>query len=156
RITLKREDAPELFRILGNLCERVHVSMPQSVALEMTTNAWVRMKGYRRGAGRTTLGIGYDLLAGLSDAELEGVLAHEMMHAKLVQRGFTLGLRSGLSRAGRWARGLRGHAEAARRARKSAELTQAFLSCADWLARNCARLVAACSRQDEFAADLGA
>lgn len=156
RITLKREDAPGLFQILQNLCERVEVRMPQSVALEMTANAWVRMKGYRRGAGKTTLGIGYDLLAGLSDAEIEGVLAHEMMHAKLVQRGFNQWLRTGLSRAVRLARGLMGHAETARRARRSAELTNAFLRCADWLARNCARLVAACSRQDEFAADLGA
>src|SRR5690242_2242719 len=87
RITLKPEEAPGLFQILQNLSARVDVRMPQTVALEMTANAWVRMKGYRRGAGGTTLGIGYDLLAGLSDAEIQGVLAHEMMHAKLVQRG---------------------------------------------------------------------
>jgi Zn-dependent protease with chaperone function/tetratricopeptide (TPR) repeat protein len=156
RITLKREDAPGLFQLLQNLCARVDVRMPQTVALEMTANAWVRMKGYRRGAGKTTLGIGYDLLAGLSDAEIEGVLAHEMMHAKLVQRGFNKWLRSGLSRAVRLARGLMDQAEAARRTRRSAEVTRTFLSCADWIARDCARLVAACSRQDEFAADLGA
>ena len=156
RITLKPEDAPGLFQILQNLSARVDVRMPQTVALEMTANAWVRMKGYRRGAGRTTLGIGYDLLAGLSDAEIEGVLAHEMMHAKLVQRGFNQLLRTGLSRAVRLACGLMDRASAARRARQSAEVTRAFLGCADWLARNCARLVAACSRQDEFAADLGA
>ena len=88
RITLKREDAPGLFSILQNLCERVHVRLPQTVALEMSCNAWVRLKGYRRGAGRTTLGIGHDLLAGMSDAQVEAVLAHEMMHAKLLQRGF--------------------------------------------------------------------
>jgi Zn-dependent protease with chaperone function/tetratricopeptide (TPR) repeat protein len=156
RITLKREDAPDFFQILENLCDRADVRMPQTVALEMTASAWVRLKGYRRGAGRTTLGIGYDLLAGLSDAEIEGVLAHEMMHAKLVQRGFNQLLRSGLSRAVRLARGLMQQAEAARRARRSADVTKPFLRCADWLARNCARLVAACSRQDEFAADLGA
>ncbi len=56
----------------------------------MNAIAWVKLKGYRKGSGKTTLGIGYDLLAGLPEAEVEAVLAHEMVHARLVQRGFIL------------------------------------------------------------------
>jgi heat shock protein HtpX len=155
-ISLKPEEAPGLFALLQKLCERVDVRLPQGVALEMTCGAWVRLKGYRRGAGKTTLGIGYDLMAGLSDAEVEAVLAHEMMHAKLVQRGFSQLLRGGLNRAVQLARGLSAQVEVARRSRRSAEISKGFLRCADWFARSCAKLVATCSRQDEFAADLGA
>src|SRR5262249_41354248 len=60
------------------------------------------------------------------------------------------------SRAVQLANGLSVQVEAARRARREAEVSKTFLNCADWFGRNCARLVAACSRQDEFAADLGA
>ena len=156
RISLKPADAPELFELMESLCERVHVRVPQTVALEMTSNAWVNLKGYRRGAGRTTLGIGYDLLAGLSDAQIEAVLAHEMMHAKLVQRGFNQLLRGGLNRAIQLARRLSAQVEIARRSRKGADISKGFLNWADWFARKGSKLVAACSRQDEFAADLGA
>ena len=64
----------------------------------MGVNAWVRLKGYRRGAGTTILGVGYDLLAGMSQTEVEAVLAHEMAHARLVQRGFSRWLTGGVSR----------------------------------------------------------
>jgi Zn-dependent protease with chaperone function len=156
RISLKPDEAPRLFALLENLCQRVEVRLPRDVALEMSSGAWVRLKGYRAGASNTTLGIGYDLMAGLSDGEVEAVLAHEMMHAKLVQRGFNQLLRGGLSRAVQLANALSAQVEAARRARRAAEVSKTFLSCADWFGRNCARLVASCSRQDEFAADLGA
>jgi Zn-dependent protease with chaperone function len=156
RIALRQEDAPGLFAILERLCERAQVRVPQSVALEMSCGAWVRLKGFRRGAGGTILGIGYDLLAGLSEGEIEGVLAHEMMHAKLVQRGFKRWLHGGLNRAVQLVRGLSAQAEDARRARRSAGTTNMFLNWADWLARQGVRMVSGCSRQDEFAADLGA
>ncbi len=155
-ISLQPEDAPGLFSILGRLCQRVGVALPRAVSLEMNANAWVRLKGYRSGAGRTILGVGYDLLAGLAEAEVEAVLAHEMMHAKLVQRGLKWWLGGGLRRAAQLAYGLAIRAEAARRARRSTALTEGFLRRADWLARTCAQLVAAWTRQDEFAADRGA
>jgi Zn-dependent protease with chaperone function len=87
RVALQPPDAPGLFLTLQRLCTRAGVEMPNEVFLEMNMNAWVRLRGYRRGAGRTLLGVGYDLLAGLSEPEVEAVLAHEMMHAKRVQRG---------------------------------------------------------------------
>src|SRR3989475_4647364 len=64
----------------------------------MHSNAWAQLRGYRRGAGRTSLGIGFDLLAGLTVSELEAVLAHELAHARLVQRGFSRWLKKGLAR----------------------------------------------------------
>jgi tetratricopeptide (TPR) repeat protein len=156
RLSLGPADAPGLFQLLTKLCQRAEVALPGTVSLEMSVNAWVRLLGYRRGAGRTILGIGYDLLAGLSEAEIEAVLAHEMMHARLVQRGLNRWLRGGVGRAARLAGGLAALVEAGRRAKQPAEMAAAFLRPADWLGRKGARLVAACSRQDEFAADLGA
>lgn len=73
-------------------------SVPREIVLELGDNAWVRLKGFRRGAGKKTLGVGYDLLAGLSIPEIEAVLAHEMAHAKLVQRGFRNWLEGGQAR----------------------------------------------------------
>jgi Zn-dependent protease with chaperone function len=156
RVALQSDNAPRLFELLTQLCERARAPQPQEVLLEMSVNAWVRMGGFRRGAGKTTLGIGYDLLAGLSEAEFEAVLAHELTHARLVQRGLSKWLRSGLNRTARLAGGLAALQDVGRRVRQPSELTQALFKPADWLARTCARLVAACSRQDEFAADLGA
>jgi Zn-dependent protease with chaperone function/Tfp pilus assembly protein PilF len=156
RVALHPDDAPRLFRLLGDLCERANVAVPREVLLEMTVNAWVRMDGYRRGAGKTTLGIGYDLLAGLSEREMAAVLAHEVTHARLVQRGFSKWLKGGLARAVRLAAGLAALVDAGRRMRQPSDLARMLFKPADWLARTCARLVAACSRQDEFAADHGA
>ena len=156
RILLQPADAPGLYLILERLCERAKVPLPRSVALEMSANAWVRLRGYRRGAGKTALGIGFDLLAGLSKAEVEAVLAHEMTHARLVQRGLKIWVAGGLNRAVKLAQGLAAQVAAARGARQPAEMLETFLRPADWLARTCARSVAAYSRQDEFVADSGA
>jgi Zn-dependent protease with chaperone function len=153
---LQPDDAPRLFKLLRDLCERANVAVPKEVLLEMTVNAWVRMDGYRRGAGNTTRGIGYDLLAGLSEREMAAVLAHEVTHARLVQRGFSKWLKGSLARAVRLAAGLAALVEAGRRTRQPSDLARMLFKPADWLARTCARLVAACSRQDEFAADHGA
>ena len=156
RVPIQPEDAPKLFTLLHDLSQRARVAVPKEVLLEMSVNAWVRLDGYRRGAGRTTLGIGYDLMAGLSETELEAVLAHEMAHARLVQRGLNKWLRGGLNRAIRLAGGLAALVEAGRKVRKPSELAKTLLKPADWLARTCARLVATYSRQDEFTADRGA
>jgi Zn-dependent protease with chaperone function len=156
RILLKPGDAPALFSILTGLCQRLGIALPDDVSLEMTCNAWVRMKGFRRGEGKTILGIGYDLLAGLSTAEAEAVLAHEMVHAKLVQRGFRWWLTGGLSRAAKLTNALAVQVGAFRQAKRSSQLAGVFLAVADRLTRLGARLVAAYSRQDEFDADRGA
>src|SRR6266581_6248720 len=63
RIALTREDAPDLFAIARELSRRSAVAPAESIFIEMHSNAWVMMRGYRRGTGRTTLSIGFDLLA---------------------------------------------------------------------------------------------
>src|SRR6266566_3612338 len=83
RIALTREDAPDLFAIARALSRRSAVAPAESIFIEMHSNAWVMMRGYRRGTGRTTLGIGFDLLAGLTVTEVEAVLAHELAQARL-------------------------------------------------------------------------
>jgi Zn-dependent protease with chaperone function/tetratricopeptide (TPR) repeat protein len=156
RVVLQPEDAPRLFSMLAALCRRVQISLPGEVLLQMNINAWVRLRGYRRGMGTTVLGIGYDLLAGLSEVEVEAVLAHEITHAKLIQRGFKQWINTGLIRIGRVAGRLWVFLDHHRRARQPSELGGLLFAKADSLARRTARLVAAYSRQDEFAADRGA
>src|SRR3989441_11680133 len=87
RVALTPEDAPDLFAISRVLSQRSALVPPESISVEMHSNAWAQLRGYRRGAGRTSLGIGFDLLAGLTVSELEAVLAHELAHARLLPRG---------------------------------------------------------------------
>src|SRR5213078_4458969 len=156
RVALTPEDAPVLFAISGALSQRSALVPPESIAIEMHTNAWVELRGYRRGAGRTSLGIGFDLLAGLSVSEVEAVLAHELAHARLVQRGFSRWLKKGLARLSQVTTELSACATAYRQAKARSDLTEATMRMFDALTRRAARLVATYSRQDEFAADRGA
>src|SRR2546427_11377648 len=89
----------------------------------MHSNAWAQLRGYRRGAGRTSVGIGFDLLAGLTVSEVEGVLAHELAHARLVQRGFSRWLKKGLARLSQVTTELSARAAAYRQANARADLT---------------------------------
>jgi Zn-dependent protease with chaperone function len=156
QIALKQEDAPKLFAVLESLCRRLDIAPPQVVHLLLELNAHVRLKGYRRGKGTTILGIGYDLLAGMSTAEIEAVLAHEMTHAKQIRRGLSHWLSSGLSRIIKLTETLSSLAEAYRRAKEHAHVARLLLGIADRFARVGSRLVAAYSRQEEFDADRGA
>src|SRR5438045_9143285 len=54
RIALSQEDAPKLFAMLQKVCEKAKVTFPGEVLLEMNAGAWVRLRGYRRGVGKTT------------------------------------------------------------------------------------------------------
>ncbi len=156
RIELNESQAPPLFALIRQLCQKARLQMPRKVAIEMSSNAWVQLSGYRRGAGRTVLGIGFDLLAGLSGSEMEGVLAHELTHAKLVQRGYKNWMNRGLGRMSKLSRGLHAHIENSRAQDTTAEPATLLFRWADRLTRLAARFVAACSRQDEFDADRGA
>lgn len=156
RKPLTRPDAPGLFRLLDSLCGRLGVATPQTVALEMNLTAWVNLRGLRRNSGTATLGIGFDLLAGLTVAEVEAVLAHEMVHAKLIQRGLRNWLAAGVGRCVRITQALDAIAEARQQAKRSAGVVEAMLAVADWLTARAARRWAAYSRQDEFEADRGA
>src|SRR5258708_35016862 len=52
RVALTPEDAPGLFAISRALSQRSALVPPESISIEMHTNAWVQLRGYRRGAGR--------------------------------------------------------------------------------------------------------
>jgi len=156
RVALTPEDAPGLFAISRALSQRSALVPPKSISVEMHTNAWVQLRGYRRGAGRTSLGIGFDLLAGLTVSEVEAVLAHELSHARLVQRGFSRWLKKGLARLGQVTNDLSACAAAYRQANQASDLAEITVRVFDGLTRRAARLVATYSRQDEFAADRGA
>ena len=156
RVALTPEDAPGLFTISRTLSQRSALVPPESISIEMHRNAWVQLRGYRRGAGRTTLGIGFDLLAGLTVSEVEAVLAHELAHARLVQRGFSRWLKKGLARLSQVTTELSACAAAYRQADARSDLAETTMRVFDALTRRAARLVATYSRQDEFAADRGA
>lgn len=156
RIPLTLRDAPGLFEMTGALARRSAVTPPESISIEMHANAWVHLRGYRRGAGRTSLGIGFDLLAGLTVSQVEAVLAHELAHAGLVQRGFSRWLKNGLARLGQVTTELSACAATYRQANQRSDLAESVVRAFDRLTSRAARLVATYSRQDEFAADRGA
>ncbi len=143
--------APRLFALVEQVAGQVGVAPPDQVRLEMSDNAWVKLRGYRQGRGRCTLGIGYDLLALLTEAELGAVLAHEMAHARLAQRGLGGWLSRCLARMIQLARALEELTGTAPRRRFfTAELLERAVSV---LTRSVARAFALLSRQDEFDAD---
>jgi Zn-dependent protease with chaperone function len=156
RIELRQEDAPALHQLVDRLCKRLQLNFPENVSLLMGDAAWVQLKGIRSGAGKTTLGVGYDLLAGMSAAEMEAVLAHEMTHAKLIHRGFRNWLWAAQARIRRLAMALWAEINTARRAKQSSKFANGLYGVVDRLLRLCTRLMATYSRQDEFEADRGA
>ncbi|HEY9248148.1 MAG TPA: M48 family metallopeptidase, partial [Rariglobus sp.] len=156
RMPLNREEAPRLFSMLDSLAGRLGIAVPREVVVEMNVGAWVELRGWRQGSKATRLGIGYDLLVGLTESEVEAVLAHEMAHARLVRRGLRTWLGEGFARIATLTNQLSARQEAFRRAKKSFVTGEACLACSDACTRVAAKLVAAYSRQDEFEADLGA
>lgn len=155
-LPLQPDDAPGLFAIVERLCGRLALLPPKEISLKTDVTAWVRLHGVTRGSRNTVLGIGYDLLAGLTEREIEAVVAHELVHAKLVRRGFHNLSASGVTRVGALAGSLSAVVAGYRKANRDMMVGGAMLAVADWLARNSSKLFAACSRQDEFDADIGA
>jgi Zn-dependent protease with chaperone function len=153
RVTLAPDDAPRLFDVIRTLADRLALEPPARVFVEMHGSAWVMMRGFVRGSGRTTLGIGFDLLAALTTAEVEAVLAHELAHARLVRRGLSRWLNKGLNRLSAVTNELVGFAEAKRQASEDSDLADAAARFFKPLTLRAARLVATYSRQDEFEAD---
>lgn len=153
RVTLQPADAPGLFDIVRDLAGRLAIQPPRTTYVEMNDNAWVILSGLRRGSGSTTLGVGFDLLAGLNVTEVRGVLAHEMAHAKLVQRGLTRWLNRGMARLSRVASELAAHAASYEEAKEPSDLANEARNIFKPLAVRAARLIATYSRQDEFEAD---
>ena len=153
RLLLVERDAPRLFASITRLAQHFEIEPPREISIEMSANAWVRLKGYRRGATGTVLAIGYDLLAGLSETEVQAVLAHEMGHAKFVRRGLKRWFDLGVVRISTITNRLSIQAESYRSSDKKFHLAELFLRFADELTRSAARLLATYSRQDEFEAD---
>jgi Zn-dependent protease with chaperone function/tetratricopeptide (TPR) repeat protein len=155
-IALLPPDAPGLYQVITRLCGQLGLQQPQDIALEMSANAHVKLHGLRQGAGKVSLAIGYDLLAGLTVAEMDAVLAHEMAHAKLIQRGLRNWLNAGQARMAVLAMGLRAEIDTWERAKSPSAAAQFMFRIVDPLVRLNARFVAAYSRQNEFEADHGA
>ncbi len=155
-VLLTESDAPELFRSTRALCQTAGIEVPDEIHLALNLNASVRLRGLRKGKGRSILTVGLDLLAALNVSQVEAVLAHEIMHALHVQRGATHWLRGGMVRIQQLTLKLKAVAEGARQRGSTAETAEEFWKLSQKLARQCTRLVAACSRQDEFDADRGA
>jgi Zn-dependent protease with chaperone function/tetratricopeptide (TPR) repeat protein len=156
RSLVEPSEAPRLFEVVNSLAQRAGVPAPEKVFLQVPANAWVELRGLGRASRKTSLGLGYDLLAGLSEAEMESVLAHEITHAKLVRRGYSRWLKNGLGCAGRISQGLFIHQQNQRVSRNRPAFRSLLFSVSDSLTQSCARCVAAYSRQDEFEADQGA
>lgn len=152
-LTLTREQAPQLWAIIEDLSARLGVAPPNEYVLESGTNAYVMLRGVAAGRGKTRLGVGFDLLAGLSQAQARAVMAHEIAHAKYVRRGYQGFLMRGLFRLGRCAgaiEAIRDHEDNHKLARFTARVIGALPT---WLSKTAGKLIAACSRYDEFLAD---
>ena len=152
-LVLKREQAPQLWQIVEDLSARLSVAPPHEYVLESGTNAYVMLRGLAAGRGKTRLGVGFDLLAGLSEAQARAVMAHEIAHAKYVRRGYQGFLMRGLFRLGRCAgaiEAMRDHDDNHKLARFTARVIGAL---PNYLSKTAGKLVAACSRYDEFLAD---
>ncbi len=76
---IKKEQAPELYRIVENLCITAGTPMPKIYILkESQPNAFATGRNEKRAVVVVTEG----LLKKLEKAELEGVIAHELSHIK--------------------------------------------------------------------------
>ena len=153
RLLLIEKDAPRLFSAVSQLARHFDVAPPREISIEMNANAWVKLDGYRRGSSSTTLAVGYDLLAGLSESEVQSVLAHEMGHARFVRRGLRRWFNLGVARIGTVTGKLSDQTESYRASGKKFRLAEAFVRTSDGLTRVAARLMASYCRQDEFEAD---
>lgn len=74
---IKKEDAPELYRIVENLCITAGLPLPKIYILNETQpNAFAT----GRDAQHAVIAVTRGLLGKLNKAELEGVIAHELSH----------------------------------------------------------------------------
>jgi Zn-dependent protease with chaperone function/tetratricopeptide (TPR) repeat protein len=156
RLRLTEREAPRLFQMARKLADRMEVRPPDEVFVEMSCGAWVQLHGLLRGRGKITLGVGYDLLAGLPDHEVEAVLAHEMAHAALVNRGFSRWMNKSLGRLVNMTNAVGGYNAARKQNKEQTLLSEGLHKLYDALTTRSVRLVATYSRQDEFEADAGA
>jgi len=153
RVVLDKAKAPGVFAISEALAARLNIPPPDKIYIELGAGAWVELRGLKQKIGRTHVGLGYDLLAGLNTKEIEAVLAHELAHAKLVNRNLKRWLNFGLSRSVKLANHLAATVDAARQQKKEFFIAEQLFAVSDNFTRVCVRLIATYSRQDEFDAD---
>ena len=77
---LNKKDSPKLFKMVEGICKKADMPMPLNIAMvpSMTPNAFCTGRGPKHYVVAVTQGI----MQLLSEKELEGVLAHEIAHAK--------------------------------------------------------------------------
>lgn len=150
---LNREEAPELWREVEGLASQLQVQPPQQIRLEAGLTAWVRLKGFAQGRGQTQLGIGYDMLTGLTADQARAVLAHEIAHAKYVRRGYQGFLMRGYYRLLQYTRSLQVLAGSKDVADPSRRVAERAVFIPKKISNRVGRWISACSRYDEFLAD---
>ncbi len=153
RIALTRDEAPRLWSEIDELARIMGVTPPRQITLENGVNAWVELRGVAAGRGKTRLGVGLDLLVGLTPAQGRAVLAHEIAHAKHVKRGYQGFLMRGFWRLERCRATLESIAGYQKNAKGVRALARNANKIPVWLGERAGRLIAACSRFDEFEAD---
>ncbi len=78
---LTQENEPKLFKHLEDIARKTGQSMPEEVYLLSEMNAWVANRGGTMGYGSwRVMGLGLPLMAVISEAEFDAILAHEFGH----------------------------------------------------------------------------
>ena len=82
RITLEPDKVPALHHLVLEVCRELQVSMPRRIEFSCDLNASAGFDCGWRGwiSGRLILTLGMPLIAGLTQRELAGVIAHELGH----------------------------------------------------------------------------
>ncbi|MCE5323264.1 M48 family metalloprotease [bacterium] len=152
-IKLPKSVAPRLYELSTELASKIGVVPPDGIVLEMENNASVHLSGYRTGKGSTRLMIGFDMLAILSEQELAAIMAHELSHAKLINRGYRNVVINGTYRCIQMSQELSSLCSSVHEAKQRFYLAEILSGIAGQFAKLALKLVSAYMRQDEFAAD---
>ena len=120
---LRREEAPETWRLIDHVAAAAHVAPPHVLLVTSEVNACVTAVGVRR---RRVLVLGLGLHALLTPQELAAVLGHEVAHTRNgdVRHGFLVG--SAMEALATW--------EHALRHRGSGGMVDGFAALAAWVA----------------------
>lgn len=153
RMAVSEKDAPGLYALVRGVADAVGVQHPDEITLTMDAGAYVTLPGYKKGSGRCLLNIGFDLLAMLSEDELRTVVAHEMAHALLVDRGYTAFLGKGIGRMANLKYLLSTTEEDLRGENKKSNLLIGLLRLTSTFGKAASRLQASYRRHGELAAD---
>jgi Zn-dependent protease with chaperone function len=153
QVKVSREEAPQFWKIVEELSQRLQVRPPHEIVLAAGVNAWVQLPGFAKGRGKTKLGVGFDLLAGLPPTQARAIMAHEIAHAKHVRRGYLGFLLKGMARVEQCSNSLQEMRHEQNGTVLSHGVSKLLGAVPKKIGKVGGRLVAACSRYDEFVAD---